>query len=62
MSFSEDFAQLASKRPSCFLLMGNGLEGANSQPLHSSDYDFNDEALIIGAGFWSRLVSNQLTS
>ena len=62
MSFSEDFAQFASKRPSCFLLIGNGLEGANSQPLHSSDYDFNDEALIIGAGFWSRLVSNQLKS
>ena len=62
MSFSEDFAQFASKIPGCFLLMGNGIEGANSQPLHSSDYDFNDEALMIGAGFWSRLVSNQLKS
>ena len=40
--------------------MGNGTEGINSQPLHSSNYDFNDEAIIIGATFWSRLVESQL--
>ena len=60
MTFSEDFSQFSKIKPSCFILMGNGIEGINSQPLHSSNYDFNDEALIIGATFWSRLVESQL--
>ena len=60
MTFSEDFSQFSKIKPSCFILMGNGTEGINSQPLHSSNYDFNDEALIIGATFWSRLVESQL--
>ena len=60
MAFSEDFSQFSKIKPSCFILIGNGTEGINSQPLHSSNYDFNDEALIIGATFWSRLVESQL--
>ena len=60
MPFSEDFAHFAANRPSCFLLMGNGIKGSHGKPLHSSDYDFNDDALIIGAAFWSQLVSERL--
>ena len=60
MPFSEDFAHFSKVKPSCFILMGNGTDGDNAKPLHSSNYDFNDEALIIGATFWSRLVESQL--
>ncbi|MEQ9693843.1 amidohydrolase [Shimia sp. SDUM112013] len=60
MSFSEDFAQFTAAVPGCFLLMGNGEEGANGQPLHSSDYDFNDALLPIGAEFWVQLVRDRL--
>ena len=59
--FSEDFAHMAAARPGCFVLMGNGTDDANAQPLHSSDYDFNDEALIVGSSFWVQLVEQQLS-
>jgi hippurate hydrolase len=58
--FSEDFAHMASARPGCFVLMGNGTSGANARPLHSADYDFNDEALVYGSSFWVTLVEQQL--
>ncbi|MFD3190089.1 amidohydrolase [Sedimentitalea sp. HM32M-2] len=60
MSFSEDFAQFSAVVPGCFLLLGNGEAGAHGQPLHASDYDFNDALLPIGAEFWVRLVHDRL--
>ncbi len=60
MSFSEDFAHFAAAVPGCFLLMGNGTDGANGQPLHAADYDFNDALLPIGAEFWVQLVYDRL--
>ncbi|MBR9844222.1 MAG: amidohydrolase [Rhodobacteraceae bacterium] len=60
MSFSEDFAHFANAVPGCFLLMGNGETGAAGEPLHSDTYDFNDDLLPIGAGFWAALVRDRL--
>ena len=60
MSFSEDFAHFCAERPGCFLLMGNGEEGAHGQPLHANDYDFNDALLPIGVDFWVSLVETRL--
>ena len=60
MSFSEDFAHFSTAVPGCFLLMGNGQEGPCGQPLHSDDYDFNDDLLPIGAAFWAQLVRDRL--
>ena len=60
MSFSEDFAHFSAAVPGCFLLLGNGEDGPHSQPLHSSDYDFNDALLPIGASFWTALVRDRL--
>lgn len=60
MSFSEDFAHFSAAVPGCFLLLGNGTEGAHSKPLHASDYDFNDALLPIGAAFWAQLVRDRL--
>lgn len=60
--FSEDFAHMAKVRPGCFILMGNGVSGAEARPLHSADYDFSDDALIPGSSFWVRLVEQQLSS
>ncbi|MFK7835926.1 MAG: amidohydrolase [Sulfitobacter sp.] len=60
MSFSEDFAHFGNEVPGCFLLLGNGEEGPNGQPLHANDYDFNDALLPIGADFWARLVKDRL--
>ncbi|KIN79047.1 amidohydrolase [Sulfitobacter mediterraneus] len=60
MSFSEDFAHFSAAIPGCFLLLGNGTEGANGRPLHASDYDFNDDLSHIGAAFWTQLVQDRL--
>ena len=60
MSFSEDFAHFTNEVPGCFLLMGNGETGPHAQPLHASDYDFNDALLVKGAQFWARLARQQL--
>ena len=58
--FSEDFSIMSNYKPGCFVLMGNGTEGSNGKPLHSSDYDFNDDALVIGSSFWVQLVEDRL--
>ncbi|MDA5095335.1 amidohydrolase [Aliiroseovarius sp. KMU-50] len=60
MSFSEDFAQFTATVPGAFLLLGNGSDGPNGQPLHAADYDFNDALLPIGAEFWVQLVRDRL--
>ncbi|MCQ0092706.1 amidohydrolase [Roseovarius sp. M141] len=60
MSFSEDFAHFCAAVPGCFILLGNGQTGANGQPLHAADYDFNDAILPIGANFWADLVRDRL--
>ena len=60
MPFSEDFAHFSRIKPTSFILIGNGTEGDFANPLHSSSYDFNDNLLVIGASFWSRLVENYL--
>jgi amidohydrolase len=61
MSFSEDFAHFSKAIPGCFILLGNGVEAKNARPLHSSDYDFNDQLLPIGAEFWAALVRDRLS-
>ena len=58
--FSEDFAHMAAAAPGCFLLLGNGTEGGHAQPLHSADFDFNDDLLVPGSSFWVTLVERQL--
>ena len=62
MSFSEDFAHFSNIVPGCFFLLGNGTEGSHSKPLHSSNYDFNDALLSIGANFWAHLAKNCLSA
>ncbi|MEP0942363.1 MAG: M20 aminoacylase family protein [Rhizobiaceae bacterium] len=57
---SEDFAHMAAARPGCFLFTGNGTQGSNAQPLHATDYDFNDDALVPGSSFWVQLVEDLL--
>ena len=60
MSFSEDFAHFSNRFPGCFFLLGNGEKEPFSKPLHSSDYDFNDDLLEIGSKFWVSLVEDRL--
>jgi hippurate hydrolase len=54
----EDFSFMLEARPGAFIFMGNG-DTAN---LHSSEYDFNDEAISYGMSYWVRLAENALAA
>jgi len=56
ISGSEDFAYFLQQKPGCFLRLGNG----DSATLHNPTYNFNDESLLFGAAFWTRLVERYL--
>ena len=51
---------MSETKPGCFVLMGNGTSGSHARPLHASNYDFNDELLVIGSSYWTELVEQQL--
>ena len=52
---SEDFAYFLQKCRGCYLIIGNG-DGEKSCMAHDPRYDFNDDILIRGAGFWVKLT------
>jgi amidohydrolase len=52
---SEDFAFMARIKPAAYIWMG--VDGKTpSAPLHNPRYDFNDDALAIGASYWVNVV------
>jgi hippurate hydrolase len=54
---AEDFSYMLEQRPGSYIFMGGGRPDA---PLHSPQYDFNDEALAVGASYWARLAERLL--
>ncbi len=58
---SEDFGAFSRVIPGCFLFIGNGATGEHGGvPLHSHDYQFNDNALGAGVSFYVELVRSML--
>ena len=57
---SEDFAYMLEHRPGAYIRLGNGTGEDGGCMVHNPLYDFNDEALAIGAAFWSHLVQSYL--
>jgi hippurate hydrolase len=53
---AEDFAFMLHERPGAFIFVGNG----DSAGLHHPAYNFNDEAIPVGASYWVRLVETAL--
>ncbi|MBT5047455.1 MAG: amidohydrolase [Rhodospirillaceae bacterium] len=56
---AEDFSFMLNEKPGCYIWIGNG-SGEGGCYLHNPNYDFNDEALAIGASYWARLVEKRL--
>ncbi|SAL02181.1 amidohydrolase [Caballeronia arationis] len=56
---SEDFAWFLRRCRGCYLIIGNG-DGEGSCMVHNPGYDFNDDILMTGAGYWVRLVKSFL--
>lgn len=61
MMGSEDFSWMLEKVPGCYVALGNGATGHGSCMIHNPGYDFNDQALPIGAGYWAALVEQYLS-
>jgi hippurate hydrolase len=57
---SEDFSWMLEQVPGCYVLMGNGIGQQGGCMIHNPGYDFNDEALALGASFWVRLAERFL--
>ncbi|MCK1699426.1 M20 aminoacylase family protein [Bradyrhizobium sp. 144] len=55
---SEDFAYMLEARPGAIIWLGNGATAG----LHHPAYDFNDEALPYGVGYWVNLVETVLAA
>ena len=55
----DDFAEFGGRVPGCYVWLGNGpaVDGALH---HNSRYDFNDEAILTGARYWTALVEGEL--
>ena len=54
---SENFARFLDHAPGCFAFIGNG---EASKPLHNPEYDFNDDVLPHGTGFFVQIVRDRL--
>ena len=57
---AEDFAYMAQAVPGCFVRIGMADGERGSAMIHTTHYDFNDDALPIGASFWATLVEQEL--
>ena len=57
---SEDFARFLLHIPGCFMQIGNGVDDECGSSLHNPRYDFNDDALRLGAEYWVRVVERAL--
>ena len=56
---SEDFAYMLRACPGAYVWIGTDGTGTG-KPLHNPGYDFNDDALPIGAAYWVALASRVL--
>lgn len=59
----EDFGAMLRVVPGTYIYLGQGTEDKthhNSRALHHSEYDFNDDALTIGASYYARLAEKFL--
>ena len=52
----EDFAYFVQKTPGCFLRLGAAKAGCEYRPAHSPGFDFDEEAMRVGAVFLSEVV------
>ncbi len=52
----EDFSYMLQEKPGAIIFVGNGPTAG----LHHPEYDFNDEALPYGIGYWTRIIEDRL--
>ncbi len=50
---AEDFSYFLLKKPGAYIWIGNGCD---SPSIHSPEYDFNDDIIVLGANYWIELA------
>jgi amidohydrolase len=59
----EDFAFMLEQCPGAFILIGNGVDKAGgAHAIHTPLYNFNDEVIPLGVGYWVSLVRRELAA
>jgi hippurate hydrolase len=53
---SEDFSYYLLQVPGCYVRLGARREGWENIPLHSPSFDFDEEAMKVGAAFFDQVV------
>lgn len=53
---SEDFSYYLLQRPGCYVRLGASRCGWENIPLHSPSFDFDEDALKVGAAFFDQVV------
>ncbi|MCC6379867.1 MAG: amidohydrolase [Burkholderiales bacterium] len=56
---SEDFAFMLLAKPGCYVWLGTG-RGPDTPLLHNPRFDFDDDAIAIGASYWVTLAEQRL--
>jgi len=59
---SEDFSFMLEQVPGCYINIGNGEGSEGGCEVHNPAYDFNDQALPLGAAFFVRLIESELAA
>ncbi|MCG8457369.1 MAG: M20/M25/M40 family metallo-hydrolase [Holophagales bacterium] len=53
----EDFGYYLEKVPGCYIRIGPAFSDRENFPVHSSRFDFNEEALEVGAAYLARVAA-----
>lgn len=53
---AEDFAYYAQKVPSSYIRIGSQKPDTEAHPLHSSEFNFDETALFIGANYFAKIA------
>ncbi|SDG83000.1 M20 aminoacylase family protein [Pelagibacterium luteolum] len=56
----DDFSFFSQEVPGCYVWLGNG-PASDGALHHNTRYDFNDDAILPGIAFWTRLVEMELS-
>jgi hippurate hydrolase len=56
----EDFSFMLLERPGAYLKLGQAAGAKGSAPVHTVQYDFNDDLLPVGASYFATLVEQEM--
>ncbi len=59
---SEDFSFFLEEKEDIFVWLGTKPPNKKGTPLHSQNYDFNDDIIEIGINYWVNLVKIELNN